>query len=319
MDEDRETLEAESMNYFQTNYPNIVDYKGITELTIPGKDAIIDPLNASVHPRGDHPYYYPIHRIEPINPRTIFSIELDLLGSELHAPALEEALKEYRPSVTAAYHRIQPTGDESIDDIYLDLLHPGIPVSVQPDRKPRDLVGLEVRIKALIEKITINLPESLSMFIYDSTDSDTTPEFLIAAEMYNDQRIIYLEKVALSTLRAKTVFFMKEHTVEIESRTWTIALIALENTFEPEFFSVLLAGKFIMIASFCTALWIVTSFRRTRTVLEVKRAADMEKARVIVRTAREKAKAEQELNDYIAHEVRNPCKCPYVLLFFCFP
>ena len=62
-----------------------------------------------------------------------------------------------------------------------------------------------------------------------------------------------------------------------------------------------------MITSIGTALWIWTNYRRTRTILEIKRVADHDKTQVIVRSAREKAKSEQELNDYIAHEIRNPC------------
>ena len=312
-DEDRQTIEAESFDYFQENYPDKVNYQGIMEVVLEDPDDVTYLSSSNLQPRSRHPTYYPIHLVEPENDWNFRMIELDMLGSELHRDALQYALATYLPAATATYQRTTSENESSVDR-YIEILHPGIPLPDKPGMEPRDLVGLVIRFKALMEAASQGLPESLSVFIYDSTASGIEPVFLVAVELYKEpledtgQRIVYLDEVSLSELVDVTVFHKHVTEIQISSRTWTLVAVALDDTYEPQLTSVMLAGKFIMITSFCTALWIWTNYRRTKTILEIKRVADHDKTQVIVRSAREKAKSEQELNDYIAHEIRNPRK-----------
>ena len=312
LDEDRQALEAESFEYFQKNYPDKVNYQGIMEVALEDPDMATYLSSSNLQPRSRHPSYYPIHMVEPLNDWNLRMMDVDVLGSELHNDPLQYALATYLPSATATYRRVTAKNESSADR-YIEILHPGIALRDKLAMEPRDLVGLVIRFKALMETASQGLPESLSVFIYDSTASGVEPEFLVAVELYKEamedigERIVYLDELSMSELLDVTVFHMHTTEIQIASRTWTLVAVALEDTYEPELTSVMLAGKFLMITSIGTALWIWTNYRRTRTILEIKRVADHDKTQVIVRSAREKAKSEQELNDYIAHEIRNPC------------
>lgn len=312
LDEEREALEQESSQFFQMNYPEEVDYQGIMGIVFQNPDDQTYLSNATLQPRPRHDFYYPVHYIEPINENNIPAIELDILSSNLHTRALQHALETWEPAATPAYRR-SPMRSDLIDDQFVQLLHPGIPLADKPDLVPRDVTALVIRITALMEAVQEFIPEALSVYIYDSTEAGVEPDFIIAAELYTEvqeesgQKIVYLdEEISLSELVDETVVFLHVSEVQIASRTWTLATVALQDTYEPELRFVILAGKFILIASLCVSLWMITNFRRTKTIIHVKQKADWEKTQVVIRSAREKAKSEQELNDYIAHEIRNP-------------
>jgi hypothetical protein len=317
LDEDRQALEQESLQYFETHHPEI-DYKGIQGVYF---DDAEDPNSDwELKYRPTQEFYYPVHWVEPINEMNSNIIEVDIVTSALHRDVLELALETYEPAVTEAYQRLDTSEGDWSNDTYVQLLHPGIPMPDMPDQMPRDLAALAIRINTMVETATSYLPVDLSLFLYDSTVEGEEPTFLVAAEAYsevredNGERIKYLDEISLSELVDETVFFLHITEIQVASRTWTLATVALEDTFVPDLRYIILAGKFILVASLCVSLWIMTSYQRTKTVLEVKRKADREKAAVILRSARETAKVEQELNDYIAHEVRNPRKSPPVLV-----
>lgn len=319
-----------------------MDYRGIQGITIVDEhynndDDTISEASWTLEYRPTQDYYYPVHFIEPIDEISSLSIEIDALTSSLHREALELALETFQPAATEAYRRLGSPQGGWTEDTYIKLLHPGIPLPDDiefPDLQPKDLAALAIRIKTVVETATSYLPVSLSFYIYDTTIPDQEPTFLIAAEVYSSEepppedgtgndhdhddgdgdgdgaseRIKYLDEMSLAELIDETVFFLHITNIQVASRTWTIATVALEDTFIPDLRYIILAGKFILVASLCVSLWMLTSYRRTKTILEVKRKADMEKTAVIVRSIRDKARAEQELNDYIAHEVRNPRK-----------
>lgn len=308
LDEDRTALEEEARTYFETNYPQI-DYLGITGLE---PEDPSDPDSAvSIQYRPTQDYYYPVHLIEPMSEKAnSLVVDLDVATSELHHAVLQLALDTFLPVATETYQRLSPDGGFT-EEKFIQLLHPGIPI---PDLKPKDLAALVIQVETLVEVATRNVQEDISFYIYDTTNKDEEPQFVIAAEVYSSnsehgEGIVYLDEVSLAELVEETVFYMYSSQINVTLRTWTIAFVALEDTYVPDLRYIILAGKFILVASLCVSLWILTNHRRTRTVLEVKRKADMEKTAVIVRSARENARAEQELNDYIAHEVRNPRKC----------
>ena len=79
-------------------------------------------------------------------------------------------------------------------------------------------------------------------------------------------------------------------------------MVAPENTYQANIVFVVLGGIIIFFASIFLALWV---FRITK-ITQLKAAVEAEKAALILDTARKATKAERELNDFIAHEVRNP-------------
>jgi signal transduction histidine kinase/response regulator of citrate/malate metabolism len=301
LDKERLALEQESRDYYSVNYPEL-EYHGI----IGWEPDPESPEVLSVQNRTQQPFYYPIHLVEP----DVHVIEFDLFSSEEHRRVIELALESWEPAVTSSYQRTIEGGNKS-EDISIMLVHPGIPLRDTPNQQPRDMASLVIEVKALLRRATEHFRIDLSVFLYDSTASESEPEFILGAELHSgddglDSEIVYLEKVRLSKLENTTVFFMKKVEIQIASRTWTVAVIALDNTFEPKILYVILVGKFILVSSVCMSLWTFNNMRRSKTLVAAKRRADLEKTAVIVQSARDAAKAEQELNDYIAHEIRNP-------------
>jgi signal transduction histidine kinase/CheY-like chemotaxis protein len=119
--------------------------------------------------------------------------------------------------------------------------------------------------------------------------------------------------------------------LHIATREWIILVVAEDGSFEPELGFVYLGSTMNFVACSCLALWMVTNYRREvrTTVLnfaaeaekaavlveharrevrttELNLAAEAEKAAMLAENARKALLAERELNDFIAHEVRNP-------------
>jgi signal transduction histidine kinase/CheY-like chemotaxis protein len=82
--------------------------------------------------------------------------------------------------------------------------------------------------------------------------------------------------------------------------------MADENTFDSELWGVFIGGSLILLACTILALWIQSSMWRQRKIRKIKNRANAERAALIVSNAKATAKGERELNEYLAHEVRNP-------------
>jgi signal transduction histidine kinase/CheY-like chemotaxis protein len=297
--DERESLESENRAFYQEFYPD-VDYQGFV-----GYDP--DPgsgyTECSIQKRSDQPSYFPVQFVEPVASNHD-RIDFDLASNPFTQQVIDLALKTWKPAVSARLPKATTT------DKYTFLLaHPGIPLSAYPDLEPQDLAILDIRVEALIVRATKKFSESLAMYIYDTTTDDSEPLFLGAAEVSvkgETTDLIFQPKISLSDLRDATVVFFQTKEIQIASAKWTVAVVALEDTFQPNIQSIVLTGKLILVACLSLALWIWSNLRRSKAFIDIKRRADNEKAQLIVNSARQTARAEQELNDYIAHEVRNP-------------
>jgi signal transduction histidine kinase len=82
--------------------------------------------------------------------------------------------------------------------------------------------------------------------------------------------------------------------------------VAVDDAYQPHILFVVLGSVIIFLASVCLALWIFSNTRRISSFNQMKAQSEAEKALLILDNARQATKAERELNDFIAHEVRNP-------------
>jgi signal transduction histidine kinase/CheY-like chemotaxis protein len=129
----------------------------------------------------------------------------------------------------------------------------------------------------------------------DHHDPAQSPHILLFPKEETD-----LKKVRLSVNR------IYEGRLSILSREWIIVVEAESGTFRPVLGFVILGSTMIFVACACLALWMLTSYRRETKINELRSAAEADKAAMMVENAYMAAKAERELNDFIAHEVRNP-------------
>ena len=294
----REVLEFEASLYYAINYPDF-EYQGITGFEEGEKD---------IQYRSEQSFYFPYHLLEPVEKNNYPAIDFDLFSSPEQRKSAELALSTWLP-VTS--HQTFLVEDDK-EEIMVTIMHPGIPLSNAPELRPQDVAVLLVRIEAIVARASRKLSESLSLYIYDTTIPNIA-EFLYAAEAdvveartNTEANLTVIPMIELDELVESTVVFYFEDTLELASQTWTISVVALEDTFQPDLLLIIIAGKIVLIATLCLGLWIYTNTRRNAIVGALKRETENEKARIRVANAKQAARTEQELNDYIAHEVRNP-------------
>jgi signal transduction histidine kinase len=304
--EERKALEAESRAFYSEHYPGI-EYCGIKRFE-PDPDS---PSDLLLQKQSAQPFYYPVHFVEPVEPN-VRAIEFDLYSSPIRREVINLALDTWKPAISKPFKILQQNSNETAENSVL-LMHPGIPLTGLPDLETKELALLVIQVKELLKRATRTLPESLSVFLYDSSDSDSgaEPDFLIAAELYveeygDETEIVFLDDTPYSDTQRLAPSYFEVFELQIASAQWRIAVVALEDTFEPNTTNIYIAGMFILVASLCLALCLCTTMRQARSEQEIRRRAQDEKASMIVQSAKEAARVEQELNDYIAHEVRNP-------------
>jgi signal transduction histidine kinase len=80
-------------------------------------------------------------------------------------------------------------------------------------------------------------------------------------------------------------------------------------SFQPDLLFLILGNVLIFLASASLALGICVNHLRSVNINEIRadaKAEKTEKTAMMVENARKSARAERELNDFIAHEVQNP-------------
>jgi CHASE1-domain containing sensor protein len=135
--DEREALEDEARDCFQENNPH-VNYSDFTGL----EPDPANPGGLTALSRSEHPFYFPVRFIEPIEGNEA-AIDFDLYSSASRAQTIEAALTNWKPTLTPRLKLIQETDPSAYSVI---LMHPGIPVSTDPGRRPRELATLVIRI-----------------------------------------------------------------------------------------------------------------------------------------------------------------------------
>ena len=120
---------------------------------------------------------------------------------------------------------------------------------------------------------------------------------------YGSATLTALEERRIETLHGQSRhIYVKD--ISAANKVWTVVILSVDGTFEPDLFFVILGGAIIGVASIFLGLWIWSNNRRLIRFNHMKAQVDAEKAALILTNAKETAKAERDLNDFIAHEVR---------------
>jgi signal transduction histidine kinase len=321
---ERPFVEAETRREY-SDFP----YQGFIEVNTTSKQ-----LQQSV-PR---PFYYPIHHIAPIEKYGSF-LDLD---NHFFQDAVDKAFTSGEATLTRRHvFSSDLLGILETPVLYyaLGLMHPGVVLTTDPDERQRDLGAISVLIPSLLKDIAQHypIPKTVSIYMYDSTPSQET-EFLFlggATFLSNDsnqvfdrstsydgnkesdshrpesrnEAIVFDEETDIEDIRRckKTgEKWVHESTFPVASREWTVVVVADQDLFQPELFFVILGSVLIFLASTSLALGICMSNQRSVKINKIRDDAKAEKAAMMVEIARKSARAERELNDFIAHEVRNP-------------
>lgn len=254
--------------------------------------------------------HYPIHYVQPLNENTSQFIDFDLFSVKTQREAIEKAVVSGNVSVSrVCSHLYNETCGQN--DTAISLFHPGISLGKSSNMTREDVAAVVLTLEDLVLRASAKLEQSMAFYLYDTDERDDVDAVLAAELLLPDNnseevKLRYLDSQTFKQVGSLVVFTYNETIRLTGSTVWRVAMVALDDTFQPNVQPIILAGKFILMACLCIGLWIYTSMKRTKTLTELKRRNDLEKAAMIVQSARESAKVEQELNDYIAHEVRNP-------------
>lgn len=299
--EQRELFENRTREYYNVHYPYI-DYQGFVG---------VEPLPNGEYgllPRSEQEFYYPIFMIEPIQgSETVLS--LDGYSRSVAQSSIDKALETFQATLSEP---TAPVEEKVPNALSVFLLSPGLKLSTQPNMKPRDLSVVIVRIPDLMERASQTLVEATSVFMFDTTgngelflggaqlDPRSSPYGGRNSENLDNKPYTLFPSTTLSEVR-KTSRLVKEHVVTTADREWTIAVVAVEGTYEAALTFVVVGGVFLAICSICIAAWIYSSIRKDSMLKDIQNAA--EKAALVLETANQSAMAERSLNDFIAHEV----------------
>jgi signal transduction histidine kinase/CheY-like chemotaxis protein len=304
---ERSVLENTTRAYLHENYPD-VNYRGFS-----GFEQDPETGQARPGPRSNSSFYFPVHYVEPIEDiKNQAALDFDIYTSPLRRHGIEEALRSGKPALTERLKLIQESqiGTESYAYSVI-MFHPGTSLRSHPDEGPRDVSVLAIRIPELLTRSYQNFSiadEGVSVFLFDSTDTSQDPPFLGGAHIHADKDLAFLitEEVEHMDVHDMKSNYLVEKDVWLASRRWTFLVVAQDGAFEPDVTFILLGAIMICVACTSLALWIFTSSRREAKMNRIRSAAEAEKSEFIVENAKKTALHERELNDFIAHEVRNP-------------
>jgi len=296
----RAAAEAEARAYYQANYPE-VNYLGFVGLEYAN--------STTLEPRPQEDFYFPIHYMEPI-PGNVMAIDLDYHSSGSRRQTVMYCINNGRPALTDRLRLVQEKDASSYGVV---LMHPGYNLTTQTDVWPRDLASIVIRIPDLLSRATQNQGEGGSVYLFDQSDSSGAPIFLGAVKitpviqgLRGSADLFFLPELTLPELQAQKNAYYHQDNVPIANKIWTIVVLSDDTYFKPDYTFVIVGGAIIFVASVFLSIWVCHNTQRVARLNRLKAEAEAERAALIVDNAKQAAKAERELNDFIAHEIRNP-------------
>ena len=118
--------------------------------------------------------------------------------------------------------------------------------------------------------------------------------------------LTYLQETEVDDIQG---YYHHQEDLVLTNKVWTVTIVAPKSAYPTKSTFVALGAVLVLLASLCLALWIYTRTLRTRKFNAMKARVDNEKAALILENTRQAARAERELNDFIAHEVSSMTIC----------
>ena len=310
--EERPVAEEEARQFYEEYYPH-VNYRGIVGFNT------LD--STSLEPRTEQPWYFPIHYQEPVVGNEA-AIDLDYYSSESRIRAVNALFEHKQPSMTDRLSlvkekgQVSRCGDHDGPSFGIVLMHPGIELSDAltdgsiinttdryPEQWPKDFASIVLCVPDLLNRTTIQSDRKFRVYIHDRSHPYDDDVFMGAAQK-DGEKITFLDEIGLDELMTGTCDEEKCFTedVLVANREWTVTIVDDEPMPTSTIVVVVLGGLIILCASVLLALWVRTNQRKQAQMNEIRAQADAEKSLLILQNARQAAKTERELNDFIAHE-----------------
>eukprot|EP00980_Cylindrotheca_fusiformis_P016025 scaffold4715_cov115-Cylindrotheca_fusiformis.AAC.9 len=306
--EQRDAVEAEARSFYEEEFPDVT-YRGIVGFFPNGEGGL------EMQPQREEEMYWPVHYIEPVvgNER---AIDLDLYTSPTQKKTIQNVVTKWAPGIT---DRLQLVQETEVNAYSIILHHPGVPLMNSNETEPTSISLVVIRVPDLLGRTRVEHPASF--YLYDSTYNDTNPVFLGAQDVNlaskGDTTHTNLQEISLASLEDSIGSkFSAHHSVTIADRQWTIVVVSHLHTYEPDILNVVVGGVLIVAASFVLSSCFWIHMTRVANIKKIEAQAAREKADLIVKSAKHQAVTERQLNEYIAHEVRNPLSSAIAALSF---
>lgn len=294
--EERAAYENEARGFYSMYYPQ-VNYSGFVGFNSNNSTKFESRIEADV--------YYPVQYHEPI-PGNEKAAGLDFYASGSRRRAIDESLRTGKPSISDRLRLVQ----EKVEKAYgVVLLHPGVNVSSQRDVWPHDLASIVIRVPDLLKRSTMFQNVASDVYLFDKLqDPEPSATYLggLRVKPYDKadetEQFTMLPEISIMELPKNAWLF----DIQASNKIWCLAIVPSYDTFNPATVFVILGGLTVFLASLFLAFSVHTKTHRIIRYNNMKRDAEFERAALILDNARKSAKSERELNDFIAHEVRNP-------------
>jgi signal transduction histidine kinase/CheY-like chemotaxis protein len=327
---ERMHLEMSSREYFEAEYPDFA-YSGIQGLESSSGAGEAD----SVQYRSEQPYYYPSHLTEPVYGNEDF-VDFDMYSVPAIRTHIERATETWEPTLT-------PRVGNDHSDYSVFLLHPGILTlesheargqnsahnymrglqgqaskTEQPveQRKAISFTAIQIQLTDLMSHLA-HLPPHDPIHVYIFCESSKSFMGGVKVSPVDDQ-INYLRE---STLEFQSKISqdelldkfdglkMRKHVfipLPEDTEEWTMFVFADEGSYHSDTTFVVTAAVLLFVLCLVLGFFIYGNIQRTQKLSQLQAIAQQEKAMLVVQNAGKAAKRERDLNDFIAHEVRNP-------------
>jgi len=241
--------------------------------------------------------------VEPLEePKSQSTFDFDLSSSDDLIEDISLAISTGKVVVTER----KKTGKEADGHYHVRMFHPGLTESSDRQYVPRDVAMVTVRIPALIERVRAHFAntETLHLYIYDSTGQteEVAPLFMGGAILSpeSDRPIIVEQEMDISNVtKLPSTFQIEGQSYEWGTRKLYFVITAPEKSFSSDMSFVIFGAVIMFLACIGLAMWIFTNAQRDVKLSQMKSAMMLENAKKM-------AQVERELNDFVAHEVRNP-------------
>ena len=292
--DERATFENEAREYYAIHYPqlNYSGFKGFNHAN-----------STKLEPRDEADVYYPVQYHEPVigNER---AAGLDFYASGSRRRAIDESLSTGKPAISDRLLLVQETVDKAYGVV---LLHPGHSISSQLDVWPRDFASIVIRIPDLLKRSTVFQEVATDVYLFDKSQNVTflggirvTP---YDKDAQSTENATLLPEINVTELPSNA--WRKD--ISVANKVWCLAILPSDGTFNPTTTVFVVVGG---IAIFFGSVFLAFNVHaKTHQIIQcnsMKQESEQEKAKLIIDSANKSAKSERELNDFIAHEVRNP-------------
>ena len=313
---ERSIAEEEARSYYAENYPEL-NYAGFRGFN--GESTELEPR------WWNQSFYFPIHYMQPIQGNEA-TIDCDYYSSEVRIRAVNALFETQKPSLTDRLSSVEGDGsasrcisrgddfmDDEVPSYGVVLMHPGVRLSDDEDTNwPKDMSSIMLCIPDLLKRSTGHHDRKTYIYIHDSSQPEISePVFMGGGRISKNEEdeeftLKLIDETPLNELACIGDNFCYQRTMAIANREWTVTMIDEHDVDFSRWWYIILISSVVLAMFIYLATRVVVHDKRNRMYSKLRAEAAAERNALVLENANKAAQTERELNDFLAHEVRNP-------------